>query len=270
MPGAAMVELVNNDRVIGGMDDASADRAQELYATFVKGRLYKTDLTTSEMVKVMENTYRDVNVALANEFAKLSETAGVNVWHAIELANHHPRVNILRPGPGVGGHCIAVDPWFLVQMDEANSHLIRSARQVNDAMPAYVVDRAVRMLSRSQAHVAVLGLSYRSDIGDTRESPALAVCHELRRRGIPFRAHDPLVTGGRTSVPNGSLEDAVTDAQLLLVVTDHTEFRNLDPNQIAPRMARRALLDARCCLPIERWRSAGFRAEVMGGFTARG
>ena len=263
MPGSAMIELVNNDRVIGGIDEASSDRSEELYRTFVKGGLFKTDLTTAEMVKVMENTYRDVNIALANEFAKLAETAGINVWEAIALANHHPRVNILRPGPGVGGHCIAVDPWFLVQLDAGRSRLVRTAREVNDAMPHHVADRAVQLL-RGDGHVAILGLAYRGDIGDTRESPALEVCRELERRGISIRAHDPYVSGELEGIANHSLEEAILGAQLLLVVTDHKEFRSLEPSEVARTMARPVLLDSRGGLPLDRWRSAGFRAEALG------
>ena len=263
MPGSAVVELVNNDRVIGGIDEASCERADELYSTFVKGELFKTDLTTAEMVKVMENTYRDVNIALANEFAKLAESAGIDVWEAIALANHHPRVNILRPGPGVGGHCIAVDPWFLVKLDAARARLIQTARDVNDAMPSHVVDRAARMV-RGDAHVAVLGLAYRGDIGDTRESPALEVCRELERRQIRYRAHDPFAPQEVEGIPNRPLDHAIAGAELVLLLTDHKDFRALDPVELAGKMTRPAVFDARGCLPIERWTDAGFRAEVLG------
>src|SRR6266568_3637084 len=147
LPGRILVELEQNDRLTGGLTPGCAERAADLYQTFVKGAIMRTDATTAEMVKVMENTFRDVNVALANEFALVAERIGVDVWEAIRLANHHPRVNVLRPGPGVGGHCIAVDPWFLVESAPEATRLIRAAREVNDAMPEHVVARLTALVT---------------------------------------------------------------------------------------------------------------------------
>src|SRR5258708_7764258 len=161
LPGRILVELEQNDRLAGGLTPACAERAADLYRAFVKGAIMRTDATTAEMVKVMENTFRDVTVALANEFALIAERIAVDVWDAIRLANHHPRVNVLRPGPGVGGHCIAVDPWVLVGSAPEATHLIQAARQVNDAMPDHVVPRLASLVS-PRAAVALLGLSYKA------------------------------------------------------------------------------------------------------------
>src|SRR5262249_9522970 len=174
LPGRILLELVQNDRLAGGITADCAERAAELYGAFVKGAIMRTDATTAEMVKVMENTYRDVNVALANEFAQIADHVGVDVWEAIRLANPHPRVNVLRPGPGVGGHCIAVDPWFLVDAAPHAGQLITAAREVNDAMPSNVV-ASLRSIVPPPASVALLGVTYKAEVDDVRESPALRV-----------------------------------------------------------------------------------------------
>jgi len=267
LPGATIVELVNNDRVIGGFDKASAARAAELYGIFVKGRLHLTDMTTAEMVKVMENTYRDVNIALANDFAMVAEGIGVDVWDAIALANNHPRVSILKPGPGVGGHCVAVDPWFLVQLSEPATRLIRTAREVNDGMPAYVVDRLMREAHIADGHVAVLGLAYRAGLGDVRQSPALEIIRQLEAHGISARAHDPLVSSADLTVKNFSLVDALTGASAIVLATDHQEFRDLDPQLIVNLVASRTIFDTRGCLAREAWARAGFRVVPLGKAT---
>ena len=264
LPGATLVELVNNDRIIGGLDELSAKRAAELYSIFVRGQIHLTDLTTAEMVKVMENTYRDVNIALANEFAMLSERIGIDVWEAIRLANNHPRVKILRPGPGVGGHCVAVDPWFLVGIDSERSQLVRTAREVNDGMPSYVVDRMLNETKHQNGHVALLGLAYRAELGDTRESPALEIHRLLTRRGVDVKAHDPLVAGDVGDVTNHSLTEALTGAGSILLVTDHRAFVNLEPAAVAELATGRMVLDTRGCLDSERWRRAGFRVTTLG------
>src|SRR5712664_2737605 len=162
LPGRILVELEQNDRLAGGLTPACADRAAELYTAFVKGTIMRTDATTAEMVKVRENTFRDVNVALANEFALIAERIGVDVWEAIRLANHHPRVNVLRPGPGVGGHCIAVDPWFLVGSAPEATRLIQAAREVNDAMPEHVVARLATLVAPPAAVARLRGPLVRS------------------------------------------------------------------------------------------------------------
>src|SRR5438445_2556909 len=182
LPGRILLELVQNDRLAGGLTPACAEQAAQLYGTFVKGAIMRTDATTAEMVKVMENTYRDVNVALANEFALIAERIGVDVWDAIRLANHHPRVNVLRPGPGVGGHCIAVDPWFLVGSAPEATRLIQAAREVNDAMPEHVVARLATLVAPPAA-VALLGVTCNAEVDDIRESAAVGVAEVPRWAG---------------------------------------------------------------------------------------
>src|SRR5205085_4647330 len=190
LPGRILVELEQNDRLAGGLTPACAERAAELYGSFVKGAIMRTNATTAEMVKVMENTFRDVNVALANEFALIAERIGVDVWEAIRLANHHPRVNVLKPGPGVGGHCIAVDPWFLVGAARELAQVIRVSRQVNDGMPEHVVERLAEIVSPPQP-VALLGVTYKAEVDDVRESPALRVAELAMERGYAVRICDP-------------------------------------------------------------------------------
>ena len=181
LPGQILRELTENARVIGGIDQASAEAGRDLYATFVQGEIVLTDATTAEMVKLMENTYRDINIAIANEFSRLAERFGTNIWEAIACANRHPRVNILRPGPGVGGHCIGVDPWFLVEAAPDLAHLIYSARLVNDAQPGFVVELVRRALQGELAgkRIAALGLAYKPDVDDLRESPAIEAAQLL-------------------------------------------------------------------------------------------
>ncbi|MBC8506598.1 MAG: nucleotide sugar dehydrogenase, partial [Chloroflexi bacterium] len=176
LPGQILRELIDNARVIGGIDKASSDAGRDLYATFVRGEIICTTATTAEMVKLMENTYRDVNIAIANEFSRLAARFGVDVWEAIELANRHPRVEILNPGPGVGGHCISVDPWFFVEAAPDLTPLIATARNVNDAQPQVVVDMLQSALTDlSGKRIAVLGLAYKPDVDDLRESPAVEI-----------------------------------------------------------------------------------------------
>src|SRR5262249_47891565 len=196
LPGQILRELIENARVVGGVTPDSAKAGHELYATFVKGKIIETDATTAEMVKIMENTTRDVNIAIANEFARLAEKFGVDVWEAISLANLHPRINILNPGPGVGGHCISVDPWFFVEAAPELTPLIYNARRVNDTQPHFVAEKVKSVLSgaqrsRSADHgnilngkrIAALGLAYKPDVDDLRESPATEVVHLLQQEG---------------------------------------------------------------------------------------
>jgi UDP-N-acetyl-D-mannosaminuronic acid dehydrogenase len=263
-PGATLLELINNERIIGGIDDQSAVQAAELYSIFVKGRIHRTDATTAEMVKVMENTFRDVNVALANDFAKLAEIVGIDVWEAIRLANNHPRVNILAPGPGVGGHCIPVDPWFLIQMGDEASHVVRAAREVNDAMPAYVVTKLMREADLNGGHVAILGLAYRAELGDIRESPSIAIIARLQAAGVDVRAHDPYIAPDGHAPREDDFVRTVTGADAIVIATDHQMYRDLDPLTIASLVRHRFVLDTRGCLPVDNWARAGFRVVTLG------
>lgn len=267
LPGQILRELIDNARVIGGVDRASAEAGRALYATFVRGDILLTDATTAELVKLMENTYRDVNVALANEFARLAERFGVDVWEAQALANRHPRVDILRPGPGVGGHCISVDPWFLVEAAPDLADLIRQARLVNDGQPAFAaaaVARAVGGLSGRR--LAALGLAYKPDVDDLRESPALEVCRLLVAEGAALQVHDPFapqaaVPGARTAA---TLEAALEDAEAVILLVDHGAFRALDPAAVAAAMPGRLAVDTRGAWDRAAWRAAGFELHVLG------
>ena len=257
LPGQILRELVENARVIGGIDEESAKAGRDLYLHFVKGEIVLTTAITAEMVKLMENTFRDVNIALANEFALLADQMGFDVWEAITIANRHPRVQILRPGPGVGGHCIAVDPWFLVEASPDKTKLIRQARLVNDGMPGYVLSRAKRILEGVQAPIiACLGLTYKADVDDIRESPAVEVLEQLMLAGFLVRAHDPHVVPPDVLASHwaNSVEEAVHDADLAILLVDHAEFRGLPPEALASMRTPR-LLDTRQCLDQTLWKN---------------
>jgi UDP-N-acetyl-D-mannosaminuronic acid dehydrogenase len=264
LPGRILKEMVENARVIGGIDIASAEAGRELYAAFVKGEIILTDATTAEMVKLMENTFRDVNIALANEFALIAEKRGVNVWEAMDIANRHPRVKILRPGPGVGGHCIAVDPWFLVEAAPEQARLIRQARLVNDGMPEHVVEIVRRMVS-NKGIVAVLGLTFKADVDDMRESPAVEVTERLIATGLEVRAFDPHVRDLPTLKSHlaTSIDEAIRDADAVIILVDHTEFKLLAPDRFI-QMRGRVVIDTRNCLDALSWQSSGFDIARIG------
>jgi UDP-N-acetyl-D-mannosaminuronic acid dehydrogenase len=265
LPGRVLVEIVQNDRLVGGLTHACSERAAELYGCFVKGAILKTDATTAELTKTMENTYRDVNVALANEFALIAEQLEVNVWEAIELANRHPRVQILRPGPGVGGHCVAVDPWFLVRAAPARARLIRTAREVNDCMPEEVLARIEALVS-PPGPVALLGITYKADVADTRESPGLRVAELALERGYRVRLHDPYVSPEADSLPGPvlSLDDAVRGAQVIVLLVDHTSFRDIDIDLVSRLVCGRRVLDTRAALDPTAWQARGFQVAILG------
>ncbi len=267
LPGQIMRELIENARVIGGVTPESAQAGSDLYATFVKGKIIQTDATTAEMVKLMENTYRDVNIAVANEFSRLADKFGVDVWEAISIANLHPRVKILNPGPGVGGHCISVDPWFFVEAAPELTPLIYHSRKVNDAQPHFVVETVRRALgSLKDKKVAVLGLAYKPDVDDLRESPANEVVHLLQAEGANVKAWEPFKPNadmrGIHMAP--SFEDAVADADLLLLLVNHTEFRRLNPSGLVAKTHARIVLDTVNGWEREAWQNAGFEFFRLG------
>ena len=273
LPGRILQELIENARVIGGVTPASAEAGRELYALFVRGEIVLTDATTAEMVKLMENTSRDVSIAIANEFARLAEHVGVDVWEAIAMANRHPRINILRPGPGVGGHCVSVDPWFLVQADPEQARLIRTARQVNDDQPLHAVRLVERALGSLQGRkVAALGLAYKPDVDDLRESPALEVARLLAEHGAEVWTYEPYApertaSGARAA---GSLQEALTGAQAVVLLVDHKAFRELEPAQAAATMPGRVAVDLRGVWQPEAWETAGFSLHTLGVGIPRG
>lgn len=234
LPGRVMVELVTNDRIIGGLTSEAAERAKVVYEIFCQGEILLTDAITAEMAKLVENSFRDVNIAFANELSLVSDRLGIDVWELIELANHHPRVNILQPGPGVGGHCIAVDPWFIVAADEENTTLIRTAREVNDGKPQWVIDKVLAALEgKSAPTVAALGLAFKADIDDLRESPARKIVGRLADeipdgRLLVVEPHVdtlPAELANRRNVELVALEEAVQAADCVVVLVDHSVFR---------------------------------------------
>ena len=267
LPGQIMRELVENARVIGGITPASAQAGCDLYATFVKGDIIQTDATTAEMVKLMENTYRDVNIAIANEFSRLAARFQVDVREAIRLANRHPRVKILSPGPGVGGHCISVDPWFFVEKAPDLSRLILRARQVNDRQPQFVVETVKAALgSLNGRKIAALGLAYKPDVDDLRESPAVEVIHLLTKEGALVKAFEPFkpdaALPGVDAVP--FLNDALKDADALLLLVGHTEFLQFTPGVLKGLTPARVLIDTVDGWAGQDWSAAGFKIYGLG------
>jgi UDP-N-acetyl-D-mannosaminuronic acid dehydrogenase len=267
LPGQIMRELIENARVIGGITPESAQMGRDLYATFVKGQIIQTDATTAEMVKLMENTYRDVNIAIANEFSRLADKFGVDVWEAISIANLHPRVKILTPGPGVGGHCISVDPWFFVEAAPELTPLIYNSRQVNDAQPHFVVDMVKRSLgSLKGKKIAALGLAYKPDVDDLRESPANEVVHLLQAEGAEVKPWEPFKPDANLPGINMSptLDDAIKEADALVLLVRHTEFTRFDPTTIAKKTKARILIDTVSGWERKAWQSAGFTFFRLG------
>jgi UDP-N-acetyl-D-mannosaminuronic acid dehydrogenase len=218
LPGDVFKEIVYNDRVIGGLDDRASQMAREIYASFVQGNLYLTDDVTAELVKLMENTYRDVNIALANELAAVAEGLGVDIMQAIELANKHPRVDILSPGIGTGGHCIPIDPWFIKQVDPVNSRLIHTAGLINDNVP-YKIAAKIRSALQDikNPRIVALGVTYKPDTYDVRNSPALKIIELLRADGYQVEAYDPLAEGYQYS----TARDVAKGADCLVVLVEH-------------------------------------------------
>jgi UDP-N-acetyl-D-mannosaminuronic acid dehydrogenase len=262
LPGKILTELVKNDRIIGGFNEKSAKMARELYSSFVEGEIHLTDCTTAEMVKLMENTFRDVNIALANEIMKVSEQIGTNVWEAMSLANKHPRVNFHYPGPGVGGHCIAVDPWFIVDVDKEHTALIQTARKINDEMPKFIVEVVKNELKGIETpNITIFGVAYKGNVGDTRQSPALDVISILKEKGLNVRIYDPLVEKFEHDlVP---LDEAVLGSDCILVLADHKIFNNLNLKEIHSKMRNKKVIDTKNCLSPS-WKNAGFDVRILG------
>jgi len=267
LPGQILRELIENARIIGGIDPASAEAGRDLYATFVKGEIYLTDATTAEMVKLMENTSRDVNIAIANEFSRLADRFGIDVWEAISLANRHPRVKILNPGPGVGGHCISVDPWFLVEAASDITPLIHTARIVNDSQPEFVVESVEKALGPlNNKRIAALGLAYKADVDDIRESPAVEVAHLLVKAGASLKAFEPFKTNVKIAGLSIaiSLAEVFSEAEVLLLLVPHTPIRTLEPEVVAKLTPARIVIDTVNVWPVEKWTAAGFKIFRLG------
>jgi UDP-N-acetyl-D-mannosaminuronic acid dehydrogenase len=244
LPGRVLLELVANDRIIGGMTPLCAQRAQDLYQIFVQGTLHLTDARSAEMVKLTENAFRDVNIAFANELSLLCERFELDVWEVIDLANRHPRVNILKPGPGVGGHCISVDPWFIVDSAPDLANLIRTAREVNDGKPEHVLAKVRSIAQRfKEPVIACLGLSFKPDIDDLRESPALHIAERLADAQLgqlavvePHISELPPSLRGRNQVRLTDVNGAIKPADIVLLLVDHKQFRRVDRQSLREKV----------------------------------
>lgn len=261
LPGKILSELVENPRVIGGINRASAEAGRDLYQIFVKGEIILTDATTAETVKLMENTSRDINIAIANEFARLAQQFDVDIWEAISIANRHPRVEILRPGVGVGGHCISVDPWFLVEAAPENAQLIKSAREINDGQPAFVgalISRAAGSLAGKT--IAFLGLAFKPNVDDLRESPAVKLARYLQHAGAEVVAYEPfrLDAGLEKITQVESLEAALIDADMIVLAVAHNQFKDLNPAKIKQKTRADLVFDAVRTWDKAAWELAGF------------
>ena len=251
LPGRVMIELVTNDRIVGGLTPEAAARAKRLYEIFCQGSILLTDAVTAEMAKLVENSFRDVNIAFANELSLVADELGIDVWELIELANHHPRVNILQPGPGVGGHCIAVDPWFIVDAIPEQSRLIRTAREVNDGKPDWVVGKVRDAVAgRTDATIAALGLAFKPDVDDLRESPARKVvgnlADEFPEASIlvvePHVRELPKELANRRNVELVPLS-AAAKADIVVLLVDHSAFKKAD--RVALGLVEKVVIDTR-------------------------
>ncbi len=245
LPGRILIELVENNRIVGGINPQSAELVRDLYRTFVKAEIFLTEATTAEMCKMMENTYRDVNIALANELALICEQAKIDVWEVIKLCNKHPRVNLHQPGPGVGGHCLAVDPWFIVEKFPETARIIELARKTNDFMPHHVFERIKEILKevKGRKTVTVLGITYKPDVDDIRESPLIELVDLLKENDYQVKIFDPFVK----EYPGleKELSKAVSGSDLLVLGVNHSQFASLNLAEVAKQMRHAWLLDTR-------------------------
>jgi len=257
LPGKIIYELENNDRIVGGVDKKSAEIAKDIYKTFVKGRIFLTNLETSEFVKLAENTYRDINIAFANEISLICSDYGIDVWEVIKYANMHPRVNVLNPGPGVGGHCIAVDPWFILENTGRKDTLIEKSRNINNNMPFIISERIAKIVNEyKEPKVTILGFSYKENVGDTRGSPAIVINNELIKRGIKVSIYDPLVINTKCNL--SSLEDSIDGSDLILLFSGHDVFKKIDLASVSDSMRNRNIFDTRNFFNEETVEKMGF------------
>ncbi len=267
LPGQIMRELIHNDRVVGGLTEAASQAAVDLYRNFVLGEIVVTDATTAELVKLSENIYRDVNIALANELAESAESLGVDVWKAIDIANRHPRVNVHQPGPGVGGYCIPVASLFLGAGANVDTPTIDGARKVNSAQPQRAVETIINLIGDFiEPVIAVLGVSYKGNVGDARATPADAIISGLEQAGAMVKVHDPLATNSSHEIV--SLEEALGGTDAVMFITDHDQFSDIDPVDAAKRMRGRIVFDGRNIINKQAWEDAGFTVTLLGDGTA--
>jgi UDP-N-acetyl-D-mannosaminuronic acid dehydrogenase len=237
LPGRILIELVENDRVVGGINDASTQKAIEFYQQFVRGEVLAATAKTAEMVKLTENSFRDVNIAFANEISMIAEAEGINTWEVIALANRHPRVNILQPGPGVGGHCIAVDPWFIVHRSPEYARLIRTAREVNDYKPEWVMERVRKQAAKFKKPViGCLGLSFKADVDDLRESPAMDIVRRLQKENLGELLICEPTLKSHPELELVSLQTVMRDADIVLLLVDHKSFKRITASDLKEKI----------------------------------
>lgn len=257
LPGQIIYELKHNNRVIGGVDLESAKRSKELYSVFVEGDMYLTDTLTAELCKLMENTFRDVNIALVNELAKICEYLGANAWDVIQYANKHPRVNLHSPGPGVGGHCLAIDPWFVVKAAPNLAPIIELSRNVNDSMPSHVAKRIANLVNPG-SKIVILGCTYKPDIDDLRESPIMDLV-DLIKNDYNITIVDPFV-----AEYNVDLYTVAQDADLVVLGVHHNKFKEIDLARLAEATKNAVWLDTRNFFTKEEIEEAGFEYHLLG------
>lgn len=242
LPGRILVELVENDRIVGGVNEVSTQQAVAFYKTFVRGEVFSTDSRTAEMTKLTENSFRDVNIAFANELSLICDVEGINVWNLIALANRHPRVNILNPGPGVGGHCIAVDPWFIVARVPEQARLIRTAREVNDHKPEWVISKVKASADKFKNPViGCLGLSFKADVDDLRESPSVEIVRKLKQQNVGEILVSEPTLSKHSEFDLMPYEEVIAKSDIVLLLVDHKQFRALK----AADLKEKILIDTR-------------------------
>lgn len=243
LPGNLVYELINNNRIVGGITETCATNAAEVYKIFVKGNVIETSAEVAEMSKCMENTFRDVNIALANELVKVSNKIGLDALEVIEIANQHPRVNLHQPGPGVGGHCLAIDPYFIYALAPEEAQLIKLSRDINTSMPKFVADNTNKIFEKyndkSNNIISVFGLSYKGNSDDDRESPSYEII-SLLENDYEIRIYDPHI-----NEKSLSFEEAIKDSSLILILTDHNEFKHLDYDKIKEHMKNPVIFDTK-------------------------
>lgn len=267
LPGRIIQELIENDRIIGGINQDSAEIVKEIYEIFVQGEIFTTDSKTAEMTKLMENTFRDVNIALANELAILSENIGINAWDVIKFANKHPRVNIHQPGPGVGGHCIAVDPWFVIE-GQPDGKLIKMSRNINDGMPIITMNRIKELADDQNGKIAILGLTYKPNVDDTRESPIIKLVELLKANtNYVIALHDPYVHKDSfkfKDLMEDSVYETLNGADLMVLAVNHDKYKELDFERISSIMNKKKVYDTRSFLNREELKKQGFEVALLG------
>ena len=263
IPGKIIYELKNNDRVIGGIDKKSAEEIRKIYKTIVDGNIYLTDCKTAELCKLMENTYRDVNIALSNELLLICDKLNINVWEVIEYSNKHPRVNLHTPGPGVGGHCLAVDPWFIIEKEPELSNIIKSSRLLNDSMPEYVYNKIDKILQKDKSKkITNLGITYKANTDDMRESPIIKLIDKLLKNNYNVKVFDPYIKDFQINCQ--SILEACKDSDLLILGVNHDYFKNLPLDEIKTTMKGNLILDTRNFLDKEEVEKSGFIYKLLG------